>query len=159
MGKSNPRNPRTLIPNERWWFPILATNWYRLIFNEHQSETLNRKIQQKNFCGPIHLLFSATINPEREIHLEFCKKKKEICHFLCSTLDNCKTAKYFIYMYTNKCLVMNNDNLRFKFSHPWEKIPKLEILWAMLTKWYPPLPHVLYNKVLVLLWETPKSCR
>ena len=34
---------------------------------------------------------------------------------------------------------------------------KLEILWAMLTKWYPPLPHVLYGKVLVLLWETPKS--
>ena len=33
---------------------------------------------------------------------------------------------------------------------------KLEILWAMLTKWYPPLPHVLYGKVLVLLWETPK---
>ena len=34
---------------------------------------------------------------------------------------------------------------------------KLEILWPMLTKWYPPLPHVLYGKVLVLLWETPKS--
>ena len=34
---------------------------------------------------------------------------------------------------------------------------KLEILWAMLTKWYPPLPHVLYGKVLVLLWETPKA--
>ena len=32
---------------------------------------------------------------------------------------------------------------------------KLEILWAMLTKWYPLLPHVLYGKVLVLLWETP----
>ena len=38
-----------------------------------------------------------------------------------------------------------------------EILMKLEILWAMLTKWYPPLPHVLYGKVLILLWETPKS--
>ena len=29
-----------------------------------------------------------------------------------------------------------------------------QLLWAMLT-WYPPLPHVLYGKVLVLLWKTP----
>ena len=40
---------------------------------------------------------------------------------------------------------------------PMENSIKLEILWAILTKWYPPLPHVLYGKVLVLLWETPKS--
>ena len=43
-------------------------------------------------------------------------------------------------------------------SIPVDHNVKLEILWAMLTKWYPPLPHVLFGKVLVLLWETPKSC-
>ena len=26
-------------------------------------------------------------------------------------------------------------------------------------KMIPPLPHVLYGQVLVLLWDTPKSCR
>lgn len=98
--KSNPRNPRTLIPNERWWLPVLATNWNRLIFHEHQFETLNVKIQQKNFCGPNHLLFSANINQQREIHLEFCKNKiGKLSIFLCSTLNNCKTAKYLIYMH------------------------------------------------------------
>ena len=35
---------------------------------------------------------------------------------------------------------------------------KLEILWAMLTKWYPSSPICRNGKVLVLRWETPKSC-
>ena len=60
---------------------------------------------------------------------------------------NDKTLKFFLKIF---CLQKGGELRKL--------VLKIEILWAMLTKWYPLLPHVLYGKVLVLLWETPKSC-
>ena len=48
---------------------------------KHQIEALNIKIQQKNFCGPNRLLFSANINQQREIHLELCETNWKIVNF------------------------------------------------------------------------------
>ena len=70
-----------------------------------------------------------------------------------------------ILMWNIKDLALTVQKLlaMLKFKKKWVKPQgqhrrvKLEIRWAMLTKWYPLLPHVLYGKVLVLLWETLKS--
>ena len=56
-------------------------------------------------------------------------------------------------MNANEPVVLMNVNLLFVLLLQTFSL-KLEIWWAMLTKWYPSLPHVLYGKVLVLLWET-----
>ena len=89
-----------------------------------------------------------------------------VCHKVTSKYTVCNECKYFqkfkfnLHVHVSIKLLEHffYNNAIWSWNHHINHTNETRNTVSNAHKMIPPLPHVLYGKVLVLLWETPKSC-